>query len=131
MPVNANKPERWKSDIARSVDFYNDWFMRFAPQACRDTRVETTKQVMSALRQTSNLTNIAPGVLKENPSVLPILRMATAPPIARDRLVGLAEVTSNLVKKMETEQRIPPRMRETQVNAELERIGQVISKLID
>ena len=131
MSVNANKPERWKADVARSVDFYNDWFMRFAPQAYRDTRVETTKQVMSALKLTSNLTNIEPETLKENPAVLPILRMATAPPLARDRLVGLAGVTPNLVKKIETEQRIPPRMQAAQVKAELERIGQIIHKLID
>jgi hypothetical protein len=131
MPVNANKPERWKSDIARSVDFYNDWFMRFVPQAYRDTRVETTKQVISALKLTSNLTNIEPETLKENPSVLPILRMATAPPLARDRLVGLAGVTPRLVELIETEQRIPPRMQSTQVKVELERIGQIIHKLID
>jgi len=90
MPVNANKPERWKSDIAKSVDFYNDWFMRFAPKTYRDTRVETTGQVVSALRLTDNLTNIGSEALKQNPSVLPILRMSTAPPIARDRLIGLA-----------------------------------------
>ena len=37
MPVNLNKPERWKDDIARSVDMYNEWFMTFAPKAFRDT----------------------------------------------------------------------------------------------
>jgi len=43
MAVNANKPERWKQDIAQSVDFYNDWFMRFAPKAYRETRKQTTE----------------------------------------------------------------------------------------
>ncbi|MEW5960259.1 MAG: XamI family restriction endonuclease, partial [Chloroflexota bacterium] len=95
MPVNANKPDRWKSDIAQSVDFYNDWFMNFAPRAYRDTRVETTEQVISALEKTANLTNITANVLELQPSVLPILRMATAPPIARDRLIGLAGVSPN------------------------------------
>lgn len=131
MPVNSNKPERWKSDIAQSVDFYNDWFMCFAPKAYRETRVETTKQVMSALKWTDNLTNIAPDVLKQNPSVLPILRMATAPPIARDRLIGLAGVSPNLVKNMEVHQRIPPRMEEAKVDDELQKIGQVIKRLVD
>jgi hypothetical protein len=41
MTVNSDKPDRWKADVARSVDFYNDWFMRFAPKAYRDTRIET------------------------------------------------------------------------------------------
>jgi hypothetical protein len=131
MPVNADKPERWKADVARSVDFYNDWFMRFAPKAYRDTRVETTDQVLSALRLTDNLTNIGAEVLKRDPSVLPILRMSTAPPIARDRLIGLAGVTPNLVRSMEIRQRIPPRMRESQVSAELQEVGQVIQRLID
>ena len=38
MPVNAVQPNIWKSDIAKSVDFYNAWFLKFAPQAYRDTR---------------------------------------------------------------------------------------------
>jgi hypothetical protein len=131
MPVNANKPERWKADIAQSVDFYNDWFMRFAPKAYRDTRVETTRQVVSALEWTANLTNIQPAVLRQNPTVLPILRMATAPPIARDRLIGLAGVSPNLVKSIEVNHRIPPRLEVEKVDAELHKIGQIIAKLAD
>lgn len=30
MGVNLDKPKNWKSDIALSVDLYNDWFLRFA-----------------------------------------------------------------------------------------------------
>jgi hypothetical protein len=131
MPVNANKPERWNSDISRSVDFYNSWFMQFAPKSYRDTRVETTQQVVSALAETANLTDIAPSVLRQNPAALSMLRMATAPPIARDRLIGLAGVSPNLVKNMETQQRIPPRMNKQDVVAELGRIGQIIKKLAD
>lgn len=131
MLVNANRPEIWKSDIAKSVDFYNNWFMRFAPKAYRDTRVETTDQVMSALEWTSNLTHIEPEILKQRPSVLYILRMATAPPIARDRLIGLAGVSRNLVENMETKERIPPRMESKKADAELRKIGRVIGKLID
>ncbi len=131
MSVNANKPKRWKSDIAQSVDFYNDWFMPFAPKAYRETRLETTQQVVSALKETAYLTNIAPAVLQQNPAVLPMLRMATAPPIARDRLVGLAGVSPNLVKNVEVDQRLPPRMDELQANIELQKIGQIILKLVD
>lgn len=109
--LNADKPDRWKADIARSVDFYNDWFMRFAPKAYHDTRVTTTSQVKAALGWTANLTNISPAVLRERPSMLPMLRMATAPPIARDRLIGLAGVSSNLILNMEIRDRIPPRLK--------------------
>jgi hypothetical protein len=65
---------------------YNNWFMQFAPNAYRNTRIITAQQVESALAWTSNLTNIIPSTLRQHPSVLPILRMATAPPIARDRV---------------------------------------------
>ncbi|MBP7963830.1 MAG: XamI family restriction endonuclease [Caldilineaceae bacterium] len=131
MTVNANKPELWKSDIAQSVDFYNQWFLQFAPKTYRENRIQTTAQVEDALTKTSDLTDVSPQVLREHPSVLPILRMATAPPIARDRLIGLAGVSSNLVKNMEADKRMPPRMEPKQVGHELERIGQVISRLVD
>ena len=64
MPVNSNKPKRWKNDIARSVDMYNDWFIRFAPETYRTTRVQTTDDVRTTLNQTSNLTNISVDLLK-------------------------------------------------------------------
>jgi len=131
MAVNLDKPHRWKTDIATSVDFYNDWFMHFAPKAYRDTRIETTEQVKQALESTRNLTDISPQILEENPSVLSILRMATAPPIARDRLIGLAGVASNLVNNMETKSRMPPRMAKEQARVELGKIGQVIMQLVD
>ncbi|MBF0564510.1 MAG: XamI family restriction endonuclease [Nitrospirae bacterium] len=131
MPVNMDKPHLWKTDVALSVDSYNDWFMRFAPKAYRETRKETTKQVESALRLTRNLTDISPNTLKEHPEILPILRMATAPPIARDRLIGLASISSNLVRNMELNQRISPKMEEVTVIEELCKIGTLILKLAD
>jgi type II restriction enzyme len=38
---------------------YNDWFMKFAPSAYRETRVKTTKDVESTLAKTSNLTDVS------------------------------------------------------------------------
>lgn len=131
MAVNLDKPQRWKADIAASVDFYNAWFMRFAPKAYRDTRVETTKQVKQALKITDNLANMGPQILSKNPVILSILRMTTAPPIARDRLIGLADVAPNLVRSMETKQCLPPRMPKEQIKRGLEKIGQVIKQLLD
>ena len=32
-PINANKPQLWKADIAASVDQFNQWFLQFAPEA--------------------------------------------------------------------------------------------------
>lgn len=130
MPVNVDKPDRWKEDVAASVDLYNSWFLKFAPKTYVDTRLKTTQQVDDALRATDNLTNIEPATLRANPTVLPMLRMATAPPIAKDRLIGLAQVTPNTVRRMERGQ-IPRRIEAAKLEAELERIGQVILRLVD
>jgi len=131
MPVNLDKPHLWKSDIAQSVDFYNNWFMRFAPKAFRETRVQTTIDVKSALRQTENLTNIKPDILQNCPSILPMLRMTTCPPIARDRLIGLAGVTPNLVKTMEIQKKLPVRMKAPELIDNLQKIGNIIEKMAD
>jgi hypothetical protein len=131
MAVNADKPQQWKEDIARSVDFYNDWFLRFAPKAYRETRKRTTVQVESALKWTRNLRDISPKLLRDHPEVLQMLRMATAPPIARDRLIGLARVSQNLVSSMEDHGKVPPRMSKEQVERELASIGAMIARLAD
>lgn len=131
MAVNANRPERWKADIAQSVDFYNDWFLRFAPQTYRDSRTQSTLLVEEAFALTSNLANIGADVLHLHPSLLPILRMATAPPLARDRLIGLAGVSSTLMRSLEIEKRIPPRISPDQLNAELGQIAKILARLLD
>lgn len=131
MIINANRPDRWKTDIAQSVDFYNEWFLRFAPQAFRETRIETTERVLATFQQTRNLTDIAPDVLRTNPTVVETLRMTTAPPLARDRLVGLAGVSPNFVRSLELRQRVPNRMNEQQLRSELQRMSDVFQKLAD
>ena len=89
--INANKPHLWKTDIAASVDQFNQWFMRFAPEAFRSTRVKTTRHVKAALLATRDLRSIDTATLKDNPSALSTLRMCMAPPLAVDRLIGLAD----------------------------------------
>lgn len=131
MAVNRDKPDRWKSDIAQSVDMYNDWFMSFAPTAFRSTRIQTTRDVEHALKITDNLTNLQPDVLREHPAILPTLRMATCPPIAVDRLIGLTGVSSSLVKRMEDTHKLPSRMDPDRLDAALRRIGTVIEKMAD
>ena len=105
-----HKPDRWKQDIARSVDMYNNWFMQFAPEAYRTTRLQTTKNVEATLKATGYLTDTGPDLLKAKPFVLPVLRMCTCPPLAVDRLIGLAKVSGNLIKSMEKHGRMPPQM---------------------
>lgn len=117
--------------MALSVDMYNDWFINFAPDAFRTTRIQTTKDVEAALRATGNLTDVRPAVLRKHPEILPTLRMSTCPPLAVDRLIGLAGASPNLVKCMEQEQRLPVRMSVTQADRELEKIAAIIERLAD
>lgn len=131
MPVNLDKPQIWKADIALSVDMYNDWFMQFAPKAFRETRIETTKHVEATLHATDNLANIKPAILRRHPEVLSTLRMSTCPPIAVDRLIGLAGVSPTLVRAMELDKRIPPRMGAAAVETDLVKIGVIIEKMAD
>lgn len=131
MAVNRDKPDRWKADVVHSVDMYNDWFMKFAPKAFRETRVQTTEDVESTLRSTGNLTNIRPATMREHPEILPTLHMSTCPPLAVDRLIGIAGVTGTLVKCMELEKKLPARMTEAAADKELARIAAIIEKMAD
>ncbi len=130
-PVNADKPSKWKEDIAASVDFYNVWFMKFAPKVYRDTRVTATTQVEDALSWTANLTSLTPSALKMHPEIIGRLRMATAPPIARDRLIGLAGVSPNLVRSMELDSTFPKNMSDSIISAELVKICKLILAMAD
>ena len=110
---------------------YNDWFMKFAPKAFREARVQTIRDVEATLQSTGNLTDIRPATMREQPKILPTLRMSTCPPLAVDRLIGLAGVSSTLVKCMELENKLPPRMTEAAADKELARIATIIGKMAD
>ncbi len=127
---NRNNPDRWKQDIVLSVDMYNEWFLRFAPSAFRETRIKTTVQVEETLRKTQNLTDITVGLLRAEPGVLPVLRMSACPPLAVDRLVGLAGISKNLASAMEMGA-LPPRMPIDKLLSELALIGAIIEKMAD
>jgi hypothetical protein len=131
MPINSDKPHLWKADIAASVDQFNQWFLLFAPKAYRDSRASATVEVEAGIRLTNDLTTLTADVLRQHPGVLPVLRMATCPPLARDRLVGLAYSSKNLVSVMEDKKAIPVRMPATTLQENLSRIADVISRMLD
>lgn len=117
--------------MAHSVDFYNAWFIQFAPHTYRSTREDTTKQVEAALDWTDNFRTINSALVRQYPALLPILRMATAPPLARDRLIGLAKVSAHLVRSIEFHQQLPATMSYERIEAELNQIIQTLMRLID
>jgi hypothetical protein len=52
MSINADKTHLWKADVERSIDFYNDWFVRFAPETYRTQRkVATVRFSMPSARR--------------------------------------------------------------------------------
>ena len=128
--INADKPHLWKADIAASVDQFNQWFMRFAPKAFRSIRVKTTEDVKAALLATRDLRSIDANTLKGYPSALSTLRMCTAPPLAVDRLIGLADASKNLVGRME-DGKLPTKMNSADLNAELNKLCRIMSRLLD
>lgn len=128
--INADKPHLWKTDIAASVDQFNEWFMKFAPEAFRSTRIKTTEHVKTALLATNDLRNLDAATLRSNPGALPTLRMCTAPPLAVDRLIGLAKASKNLVSRME-EAKLASRMRGADLDGELRALCRILVKLLD
>ena len=128
--LNADKPHLWKADIAASVDQFNRWFMRFAPEAFRSTRIKTTEHVKSALLATRDLRSLDADTLRTNPSALPTLRMCTAPPLAVDRLVGLSGASKSLIGSME-EGKLAARMKADLLDENLNKVCSVLSKLQD
>src|SRR5437867_10700394 len=122
MAVNRDKPDRWKDDIRKSVDLFNDWFLHFAPSAFRAERLKATKWVEDTLKWTRNLRDLSPAVLKKYPGIFPTLRMTCCPPIARDRLIGLAGANNSLVNRMEKEQKVGVRWSHDALNSQLTKI---------
>lgn len=130
MLINSHKTDQWKQDVALSVDFYNQWFLKFAPQAYKETREATAEKVMNALEVTAYFRNINEAVLIKEPGILSILRMATRPALARDRLIGLSGVSPSLVKTMEKGE-LPLRMDEAVLTASIRNIAAVLNQLLD
>ena len=128
--INSDRPHLWKADIAASVDQFNEWFMRFAPEAFRSTRLKTTEHVKIALVATKNLRSIDAATLRGNPGALPTLRMCTAPPLAVDRLVGLASANKSLIGNMEGG-KLSARMKAELLDDNLNKVCRVLAKLLD
>ena len=113
MAANSHSPGRWNADIAQSVDFYNAWFLEAAPTTFRRFRAGAAATVRAAITATNHLRDISPAALSNHPELVATLRMATAPPIAVDRLIGLAQVPGSMVKRMEKHNALPTRRNPT------------------
>jgi len=101
-----------------------------APKAYRDTRAKTVEYVEQGLRLSADLTTITPDVIKKSPHILPTLRMSTCPPLARDRLVGLADSNKSLLGTLE-EGKIPPKISPVILDEHLARISGILCRMVD
>lgn len=128
--INADKPSLWKPDIERSVQLYNEWFLRFAPRAYRRSRKSSIAQVQRTFTFTRNLREINQHVLSAHPGIISTLRMATSPPLARDRLAGLSGASKNLLETMENNL-LPPQSSADTISSYLDRICEVVDLLLD
>ncbi|CAN1558482.1 Restriction endonuclease, type II, XamI [Fimbriimonadaceae bacterium] len=129
MPINADKPHQWKEDVSASVDMFNTWFMHAAPAAFRETRMKVTGEVEQHLLSSSDGRAISASYLRANPQALATLRMATCPPLARERLSGLAGVSKTVVESLEAGK--IPRIQETALHTQLEKVAGILVKLMD
>lgn len=131
--INADKPYKWNDDTQQSVLQYNSWYMDFAPQAYQAARGDCFAAVEDLFKQSNNLKGLSSPVLVNNPSLLATLRMLCAPPLARERLSGLANMPKSRVEAME-EGRLPGRGRRQQqafIQTQLPKLVEIIDRLLD
>jgi len=108
---------------------FNAWFMQAAPKAFRETRAAVTGQVEQHLVLSEDGRKISGSMLIEHPVTLATLRMATAPPLARERLSGLAGVSLTTVKSLEDGK--IPRMPRSMLLLEADKLSAILLRLMD
>ncbi len=128
--INKKNIESWKTDVQESVNFYNNWFLDFAPTTYINARCGSIDKVEKTFQITDCFNSLSAELLKSIPEAISILRMATTPPLARDRLIGLADIPKSLVLAME-EGKLPQRMPEDDLEDAFRRIVAVVNRLID
>lgn len=118
----------WADDISVSVSQYDAWYSSNAPQIYVEARRKAADLVSSVLEMSGQLTGISAGLIVEQPAVLTVLRLAAAPPMARDRVVTMAGVRRSLLESLERGKPVPLT---TAVGADLERARDFLLPLID
>lgn len=128
--INCQQFETWTADIKTSIAMFNAWFVQVAPQAYLDSKVLADQDVANLFTATSEMRNITPAVIKNDPSIIATLRMCTAPPIARDRLAGLTGAPPSLLNSLEGGQ-LPSAGKSAALDQHLESVCAVIDRMLD
>ncbi|MDE5881615.1 MAG: XamI family restriction endonuclease [Muribaculaceae bacterium] len=128
--ANIRQIEKWKTDSWESVEFYNKWFMEFAPIAFQTARKDALKKVMSTLCLTKDFTELTPETILNSPQILSVLRMVTAPPLAQERLAGLSYLSKSFLKSLEKD-KLPKSIATTELMDSLTRVLKPIRTMLD
>ena len=128
--INMNRYGRWHEDIHESVSFYNNWFLHYAPIVYQQQRGRATRIIETIFDNTDNLFNISAEVLKQHPEIFRVLRLATAPPLAKDRIMGRSGVSKSLINRLE-DGKLPLKMSIDELNDNLRAICKTLKTLID
>lgn len=130
--ANRHKAEAlWAVDTAASVAMFNGDFLRQAAQDRGTQQAGALAAIAHTLAATDHLTRLDADVLAQNPGILTTLRHCTYPPVAVDRLIGLAGVPASLVKRMESRGDIAARRPSAACREHLGRVASLLQDLLD
>lgn len=128
--ANIRQIQNWKKDSWESVEYYNNWFISFAPSAFLEARKGSLEKVLLTFSKTNDLQNITVDGILQSPQIIEVLRMVTAPPLAQDRLVGLSYVKKSLLKTLENG-KIPRSGINNEIIDSVFRMVKIIEKMCD
>ena len=63
MAINRDKVDLWKKDVEESVDFFNSWFLSFAPRTFKTARNKACEQVDAVFEATNDVREITAPLL--------------------------------------------------------------------
>lgn len=127
--ANIRQVGLWKEDSWKSVECYNNWFITFAPQAFLMARKGSLDKVLKAFSITDDLRTITTDNILQCPQIIEVLRMATVPPLAQDRLLGLSYTKKSLLKALEAG-KLPTGI-SGEIHDSIARMAEIIRKMLD
>ena len=127
---NKKENYEWKNDTEASIKQYNEWFMNTCPNLYRNNDGDINNRVKKVMEETKFMSDLSIDLIKRNPKNIEVLRMCTAPPIAKDRLAGLSGLSieaPSFVKALE-EGRV---QRKAKSDEYIEKLLNVINLMLD
>ena len=121
-----------QDEIKRSADEYALAFKEVASVVYAANRAAAAETAREALQSTSNLAQIEPEAIKENPDRIEALCNMCLPPLSRDRLAALSGVPARRIMSLQRGE-LPSRYssRIQLIEEDLPAICRVLSDLID